>query len=231
MHLVKGAVPRPVRRYLRARHRDYTFWRALRRFSADPRSAIATQGSVLTDLIYGWGNPMWSALEEYLVGCLHYALIVEGPILECGSGLTTIVLGVIAQKRGNTVWSLEHLPEWGERVGKYLKKYQIASVRLCIKSLKEFGDFSWYCPPLDLMPEKFEMVVCDGPPGDTRGGRYGLLPVMRERLGAGTIILLDDGGREQEKAVARRWAGELNSNYEVLGSEKPYIRITVPSTR
>ncbi len=224
--ILKTVIPRHVRRYLRAQQRKYVFCRAIRKLTKDLQNSITPQENVISDLIYGWGNS-WSVLEEYLSACIKFALASDGPILECGSGLTTVVLGVIAERSGNTVWSLEHNKEWSERVDRYLKKYQINSVRLCVNPLKDFTDFSWYDPPLDVMPDRFSMVICDGPPKNTRGGRYGLLPVMKSRFKPGTIILLDDAEREQEKAIATLWTGELNTSYEILGSKKPYILIIV----
>ncbi len=225
----KAILPESVLRYVRTRHRDFVFWRAITKLSRDPRGVIATPGKVISDLIYGWDNEGWSASDEYLLSCLQFALASHGPILECGSGLTTILLGIIAQKTGNIVWTLEHNQVWYERVNKYIKKFKIHSVRLCFSPLKDFGDFCWYSVPLDLIPDKFSMVVCDGPPGRTRGGRYGLLPIMKQRLKPGATILLDDAEREQEKAIAIRWADELGTTYRTLGFKKPFIQITIPT--
>lgn len=224
----RTVTPQPILRHLHVQHRNYIFRRAMRMFLRDPHGSIINDGNVISDLIYGWANEGWSALEEYISGCFKHAIKCDGPILECGSGLTTILLGVIAQQSGNIVWSLEYNIVWGERVSKYLKKYQITSVRLCVKPLKNYGDFFWYDPPLDLMPERFAMIVCDDPPGDTRGGRYGLLPVMKARLKPGAVILLDDAARESEKAITSRWVSEFNSSYEIFGCKKPYIKIIVP---
>ena len=64
-------------------------------------------------------------------------------------------------------------------------------------------------PPLAEMPKEFQLVTCDGPPGSTAGGHYGLLPVMGERLPAEAVILLDDtSGRARSKSL-RRWTNEL----------------------
>lgn len=225
----KAVLPPSVRRYARMRHRDFVFWRAITKFSRNPLGVIAAPGKVISDLIYGWGNEGWSASEEYLLSCLQFACASHGPILECGSGLTTILLGVIAQSTGNSVWALEHDQMWYERVNKYIRKFKILSVRLCFSPLKDFGDFCWYFAPLDLMPDKFAMVVCDGPPGHTRGGRYGLLPIMKQRLEPGAVILLDDAERDQEKAIAIRWADELGTTYRALGFHRSFFQITIPT--
>lgn len=77
------------------------------------------------------------------------------------------------------------------------------------------------------MPDRFTLVICDGPPGSIRGGRYGLVPIMKERLKPGCVILLDDAAREQEQTIAGKWEAELGASSEILGSKKPYIRLMV----
>lgn len=182
---------------------------------------------VLRGLIYGWGNDAWSALDEYLAACILHASAARGPILECGSGLTTLLIGAVAKKRGEGHWALEHAPEWATRVGTYLKRYGIDSVTLCTAPLKDYGTFSWYDPPLASMPDSFSLVVCDGPPASTPGGRSGLVPVMRKRLKPGSVLLLDDANREDELALGRRWDAELGATSQVLGEKKLYIEMIV----
>ena len=182
---------------------------------------------VLHDLIYGWGNKPWSALPEYLAACIDQSLSTRGPIMECGSGLSTILVGAVAKRRGCSHWALEHSPEWATKVQRYLDRFEIDSVVLCSTPLKDYGEYCWYDAPLKSMPSDFSLVVCDGPPGSTKGGRYGLVPVMRERLKSCCVILLDDAHREHELAVARRWEGELGASSEIIGSIKPFIKITV----
>jgi hypothetical protein len=223
----KAALPLRLRRYLRARHRDLVFRRAMRRYLRDPEAALAPGSAVMPDLVYGWGNNLWSALEEYLTACVRGAMHADGPILECGSGLTSIVVGAIAQRTGNTMWSLEHNPEWSQRVQGCLRRYRIDAVRLFTAPLRDYPDFTWYDPPLDRMPDKFALVVCDGPPYVTRGGRYGLAPVVGDRLMPGCVILLDDAGRQEEREIAGRWEAELGATSEILGDRKPYARMTV----
>jgi hypothetical protein len=223
----KAALPPRLRSYLRARHRDLVFRWAMRRLLKDPEAAIAPGSTVLQDLVYGWGNDFWSALEEYLAACVQEAMAADGPILECGSGLTSIVAGAVAQRVGNTMWSLEHNLDWSRRVQERLTRYRIDAVRLITAPLRDYPDFTWYDAPLDRMPDRFSLVVCDGPPGMTRGGRYGLAPVMGDRLEPGCVILLDDAVRREEREIAERWEAELGGSYEVLGDKKPYIRMTV----
>lgn len=227
LEISKLIVPSPARRILRAAHCEFIFRQSMKRFLAAPEACICPGSPVLMDLINGWGNQSWSAWGEYLAGCIGHALTSDGPILECGSGLSTILVGAIAKKRGMCHWVLEHAPEWAGKVRRYLKAYDLDSVILCVSPLKSYGDFDWYDAPLQLMPDAFSLVICDGPPGGTRGGRYGLVPVMKSRLGPGCVILLDDSAREQERAIAQRWRGELPADVESCASVKPYLKLTV----
>jgi len=226
LDFLKGLVPLPLRNRLRARYDDHVFRRAMREFRSDPEKWLFPDSPIIRELIRGWSNEGWSAKEEFLVVCGQHALATNGPILECGSGLTTILLGVIADRLGQTVWSLEHIPEWGQRVQKTLKKLNIQSVNVDIRPLRDFGGFSWYDVPT-VLPQ-FSLVVCDGPPAHTHGGRYGLVPIMRSKLKPGAVILLDDAVRKQEQLIASRWAVELKTDYRILGTAMSYVRLTVP---
>lgn len=199
----------------------------MRRLLRYPEGVAADASSVLSDLVYGWGNESWSAEPEFLRSCIERSLTTKAPILECGSGLSTIVLGVIAQHTGNTIWSLEHLPEWGERARLCLDEFHIDAARLCVAPLAHYGDCDWYDPPLESMPDRFGLVVCDGPPSTTFGGRYGLVPVMKNWLKRGCVILLDDAEREAEQATVHRWAEELPCRFSMVGEAKPFFTAIV----
>jgi hypothetical protein len=224
--LVKPFVPAPVWRLVRARHRAYRFSRTMRRFLADPDAALLEGSRIIVDLRYGWDNEGWAAFDEYQKACGREVRDARGPILECGSGLSTIVGGVIAQRHGNIVWALEHNPVWGARIQQALDAYSITSVRLCVNPLRDYGAFTWYAPPLAEMPESFALVLCDGPPAEkTPGGRSGMLPVMQSRLARGCVILMDDAAREHESDLAARWAAALGATHSLHGTYSPYMRI------
>lgn len=205
------------------------FRRAMRRLLRDPTQAFSATSSAPHELISGWGNESWSAGPEFLSACANEALVARGPILECGSGLTTLVVGAIAQRSGKTLWSLEHSPEWGGRVRTELDEFGIDSVQLSVAPLGDWGECDWYQPPLAQMPEAFDLVLCDGPPNATRGGRAGPATVMRERLTPGCVILLDDASRAAESKLAQQMSVQLQSQCQLLGEQKPYFRLCVGS--
>jgi predicted O-methyltransferase YrrM len=220
------SVPAPIRSFIQGKNRDAVFKQAMKAFLHDPGACAYPGHPVLADLIYGWGNEAWSAQDEYLASCISHALEANGSILECGSGLSTILLAAIAKMQGQGHWILEHKPAWSAKVQRYLNNYGLGSV-INTRPLRNYGDFRWYEIQLDCMPGSFSLVICDGPPSKTKGGRYGLIPLMKERLQPGCVILLDDAYREAELSIAKRWETELGSSYIIQGMLKPYIKMIV----
>ncbi len=77
----------------------------------------------------------------------------------------------------------------------------------------------------DELPNDFSLVVCDGPPGVTRGGRSGMLPRMRTKLADKVSIFVDDTNREAEGALVKRWIGELGASLGRHGGGRGFARI------
>lgn len=202
------------------------FWNALGEL-ARIAGEVEPPRSVLIELAAAWGGS-WPAGHELLAAVAYHAARVDGPILECGSGLTTTVLAVFAARTGKLVWTLEHLPHWGEQTRRVLARLGCDSVVLHVAPLRDYGSFDWYDPRRDVLPKDFALVVCDGPPGRTRGGRRGLLPVLGARLAPGCVVLLDDAARPGEARVIEAWSRRLAIPYRVYGVEKPFAVLQLP---
>ena len=171
----------------------------------------------MEQLCTGWGNEAYSGNPEYLEEVIRRAATTSDPVLECGSGLTTILLGLFAGRRGVQVWTLEHDQEWYKRIAAALRRFRIDGIELILSPLRSYGEFSWYDAPIGRMPRRFGIVVCDGPPKTTTpGDRYGLVPVMRDRLGHGTVILLDDVQTQEPDPVLSRWLQETRASFRLF---------------
>jgi len=169
----------------------------------------AIQGSSSQWLSTGWGNEGWIADRAYLQAVYHWASHIQGPILECGSGLSTILLGIIAPGR---VTTLEHLPEWQEQVQRLASQRSI-TVNVVAAPLIDYGEFDWYSLP-ESRAGGYELIICDGPPSATRGGRYGLLPVSGRLLAQNAVILMDDVERPDERGISKRWKSQFGVSSE-----------------
>ena len=199
------------------------------RRSAERVAAGELPATEIGALSYGWGNEGFSADNAFLTAVVRHASRTPGPILECGTGLSTILLSVATRSRRTTVLSLENDPWWARRVRRWLRQQGARSSIVECAPLKSYGTFDWYDPDLTRMPGLFSLVVCDGPPGATPGGRYGLVPVMRDYLAPGCVILLDDAQRDGERTIAQRWANELGATLEVEGQERAFAILTLRS--
>lgn len=204
--VIKSAVPVSAKRRLR-RVQESTR-RQVRRPFTQPvlRKAIAdlvaTAPALPTDaqlrqLEKGWDNPAAGDLD-YLRVVLDLCQRADGPILECGSGLTTFLLGAYATQ---PVWTLEADERWHARVSGEARAAGIAGARIVHAPLRDYGEFFWYELPEGL-PEQFGLVVCDGPAaGGLKGGRMGLMPMVGERITSGAAIVVDRGMVHERVAV------------------------------
>jgi hypothetical protein len=213
--VLKKLIPSSLKASVKATLQRYRLRSGVRTISKLNHGELPTR-QVLESLSLGWGNDGYAANIDYLEEVARNAATTEGPILECGSGLTTLLLGMLAGRRGVKVRSLEHSAEWCERIADVLKENHIANVEVLNSPLRDYGNFSWYDPPLHELPTDFRFVVCDGPPGMTKGGRYGLFPVVGSRLPQGAVIVLDDAGRPGEMELVNRWQQETNLAVEVI---------------
>ena len=210
------------------------FMAALEPLRRDPDSFLAAGSAALEPLLEAWGNRRWAAWSDYLQIAMREALTAPGPILECGSGLSTLLLGCCAQAAHVGLWSLEEQPAWAARIAHLAQQLQLPAITLCPAPLRDYPEgFRWYAPPWERLPQApFQLIACDGPAArHDPHSRYGLLPVMRPHLAPGAIILLDDGERDGEQAIAARWAATLGCRIERHASphsEKICLHLRVP---
>lgn len=220
---VKRRLPQAVKRAVKEAWRRHTLVRALRHVASLPPTEVPNP-ALLTRLRAGWGNDGWSGQPDYLEEVARHATTTTGPILECGSGLTTMLLGLLAGRRGVEVWSLEDQEEWHRHVAGMLKRHDISGVNVCFSPLRAYESFAWYTLP-SRMPAHFSLVVCDGP-GVSYASRYGLLPLLGHRLSPGAVILVDDAVHMTE--VLRQWLTSMPVELVTAGPRFSVLRMTPP---
>jgi hypothetical protein len=153
-----------------------------------------------------WGNLGYGGTVRLLRHVCRLVKRCAGrPILECGSGASTVLAGILGERYRCRLVSLEHDPGWADHVDGVLRRFRVTRADLHLAPLRSYGDFSWYTYPDVVREETFAAVVCDGPPAATRGGRFGLLPVAGPSLSPDCVVLLDDTHRYGERQVIARW--------------------------
>ena len=188
----------------------------------DPRSALKQALAEMSRVDLSWIQPPptsdgWTLAPDAL---RLVTRIVETlrprHVLELGSGLSTRVLARAAGNLGNgaVISSVDHDPQYNWESGGSPRELGSAPVAFHRAPLvvREFG--GKLCGAYLLQPEKFaskdpvDLVVIDGPPVNL-GGREGTLYQIMEVARPGTLVLLDDSKRPEERAAIRAWQDNL----------------------
>lgn len=167
-------------------------------------------------LSYGWGNEGWAAKPLLLEFLLKELRGFKGTAVECGSGLSSALLSLANASNGTRSVSLEHHREWFDLVGSRLRKLKLDDSGLAFAPLTSYQGFDWYEEhPMLSGLQPFHLVLCDGPPASTPGGRYGLMPRMFSRLAPGALVIVDDSQRPEETRMIARWLEESGGRVAV----------------
>lgn len=173
---------------------------------------------LLQALWWAWNNP-GSASPDFCSVMIREVRGCRGSVLEVGCGLTTVLIAALKVP----VVSLEHNPEWASAVRHAMPWARSATI--LDRALVAYEDFDWYELRDNDLPSNAPVVVCDGPGGFRRGGRFGLMPIARPS--PGTIILLDDADRPGEQEVLDRWKRDYGVTYEITQGKHAYARVIV----
>jgi predicted O-methyltransferase YrrM len=170
----------------------------------------------------------WSASPDIL-NQLCTLLLRDRPaqVFEVGSGVSTLTMAYCLRRVGRgKIVSLENDPAFAAATRQMLADHGLSDRAQVIDApLKEMmldgEQYLWY--DLSRIPETapIDLLFVDGPHGLTqRLARYPALPVLFERLAPRGVVVLDDGARPDERAIAKRWSEEFQLRSEYLFMEK-----------
>ena len=201
------------------------------------RSGAPADRELLRTARRAWGNEAWSADLRYLEEGATRASRSSAPILECGTGLTTLLACAVAERKRVPVYCLEQDQGWAAVVQEALARYGL-SARVSHAPLVPHGDLVWYdIRGIDL-PRKFGLVLCDGPavlepwsPEIRAGWRAGVLPVLAKHGIAVDEVLLDDADEPRAAGLLERWRLEFDCDEVVLGTAEGATAVIRPRPR
>lgn len=170
-------------------------------------------------------NDGWTLASDALIYITRIVKHIKPRhILEFGSGLSTRTLARACGDLQSRCYisSVDHDPEFSRVIVKELDKQEIPNcrVKLQISPLVARDCGGRFLPFYHLNPERFaskrpvDLVLIDGPPG-VLGGREGMLYQAMEFSHPGTILLLDDAERKEEKEILKRWQDNFKDAIEV----------------
>ncbi len=143
-------------------------------------------------------------------------------IVECGSGLSTIICGYMAKRNEiGHVFSLEHHKLFYETTKNSIKLHGLEEyVTLIYAPLTRImindKEWLWY----DLLEvqrniDHIDFLIIDGPPGNTqKNARYPAIPVLINHFSEEISIVVDDSNRKEDRESIDRWLLE----YPILTS-------------
>jgi hypothetical protein len=120
-------------------------------------------------------------------------------------------LGYAARSVGGRLVALEHHEKYAALTRALVAEHQledVVDVRLAPLRQQQVGDGSapWYDSAAWADLHDIGLLLVDGPPTKVaRHARYPALPLLRDRLAASALVLLDDFHRPDEKATMQRW--------------------------
>lgn len=165
--------------------------------------------------------------RAYLRHMAHKAANADGDVLECGSGLSSLLLAMTAARRGMEVHTFEHNPKAAQQLAELLERYRLRNITVHHTPIVSYGGFDWYDFDADKLSKNFRLVICDGPARHlTDSGRYGLFPCMRERLDPRSKVIMDDSHHRIDRRVIRRWRREHTIEVQSFGRFLQFAEIT-----
>lgn len=136
-------------------------------------------------------------------------------VLECGSGTSTLWMAYALRARGTgKVIALDHKAEYAERTRQLVKAHGLDPfVDVLDAPLVEVstsrGNSRWYDLELESIKQRIDLLVVDGPPGDTaQHARYPALPLTVSKLAPSATVVLDDMDRRDERETVEFWLEE-----------------------
>lgn len=165
--------------------------------------------------------------RAYLRHMAQKASSVQGNILECGSGLSSLMLAITAGRRGHHIHTFEHDVETQRKLQGLVARYRLRNITIHHTPIRSYGDFDWYDVPHAKLCPEYQLVICDGPARHlTDSGRYGLFPIMRDRLDPHCRVIMDDSNRSIDRHVIRRWRKEHQIEVQSFGRFLQFAEIT-----
>jgi phospholipid N-methyltransferase len=137
-------------------------------------------------------------------------------IVELGPGSSTVLLARAGRTFPvpPTITCLEQEPEFAEHVRRTLQYDKAVGVRIVDAPLESVTVGAWRgqwygVAALEELPTTIDLLVVDGPPERVGpDARFPAYPLLRPRLGPGSIVFVDDTSRFAERSMVERWVAD-----------------------
>lgn len=157
--------------------------------------------------IFKYGGNNYAADAGTLALVTGIARKCMGPIVETGSGLSSVLMGLATNEK---IYSLEHNEHFAAQTLSWCNEAGVSNVGICQAPMRDF----WYDVGAFELPNKFAFGFCDGPPR-LYGTRMKFFEVFGDRC---SVILVDDIKTDNTFAKkVQDWAEVNGRTFQVLG--------------
>lgn len=163
-----------------------------------------------------WSNGAWPCAPDMLMAVATLARKTNGPIIEFGSGLSTLVAR--AANPVVPIVAYEHNASWAEKVDSLVTQCGLAEIEIKLGCL--VGS-----PPFYQVSESdnhFALAICDGPPHKKHADRSKTYPVLSRVLRPGGAFTVDDLQFDGAKENFENWAKSVGAEYQIIDGAKMF---------
>ncbi|MDX9856115.1 MAG: glycosyltransferase [Candidatus Moranbacteria bacterium] len=162
----------------------------------------------------------WAISEDFAYDLVQYAMFYRPRVvLDLGTGTTTALLGKVAQKLSKNghemrIISVDSDKDWLNDTKNILKMMDVDKyVDLVHAPIVETEKGKYYDSRKiyeAIGGNEIDLLIIDGPPKPTQNeARYPAMPFFEKFLTNKAVVFLDDGQRDDEKAIVKRWEDEF----------------------
>lgn len=206
--------------------RQHGFDRAAKQLvaGADP----AATDRLVADLYAAWGDPLSQADERFLRSCMAEAGRAERAILQCGTNLSTLLLGGIcdqAEAHGKQLWCLEDNHHWAGVMRSWLTEYRIRKAHVIHSQARLFDDFVWYALDPKRLADRYSLIICDG--ANARpSGAIGTLKRLEGHFDRNFVVLARNLSGANELRTLAAWAKRRRASCVLVDKAQGFVKIS-----
>jgi len=160
------------------------------------------------DEVFKFAGSLYAADPFSLALMVGLARKCTGPIIETGSGMSSVLMAAVT---GQQIYSLEHLEHYAGQTHGWAKDAGVSGLNICFAPAT---DELWYDVEKFELPNRFSLGFCDGPPR-LYGTRMRFFETFGDRC---TVIVADDV--KSDLGYARKvqeWAAANGRSFTMLG--------------
>lgn len=167
-----------------------------------------TDANVFLELYNVWNNN-WALVPEALLACTLLARNAKGPILDCGSGLSSLCMAAATER---PVIALEQSPDWAFKIRRLAGEHGLTNL-----TVHESAVDGWY---IDCPQHDYAVVVIDGPAGDDKRSGAFQNPWIHA-----AVVVVDDVKRAYSRKSVEDYCAETGRQFHVIEASKDFAII------